>query len=130
MAKRGMSPHDREVGRRIRMRRHEIGISQIALGDALDLTFQQIQKYENGTNRVSAGRLQHIAKFLKVPISFFFDELSPSIGGSDLSTMLSSAYSLRLLQAFVKISDRDIQRSTVELIETIADASQRNRQQA
>jgi transcriptional regulator with XRE-family HTH domain len=117
--------HDREVGRRIRMRRHELGISQTALGEAINLTFQQIQKYENGTNRVSAGRLHQISRFLRVPVSFFFDELNLGGGGSEISAMLDSAYSLRLLKAFVKIKDREIQRSTVELVETIVDAMHR-----
>jgi transcriptional regulator with XRE-family HTH domain len=114
--------HDREVGRRMRMRRLELGLSQSALGEALKVTFQQVQKYEQGTNRVSAGRLQHVAKFLKVPTSYFFDELGGSGGGSEISSWLASANALRLLKAFARIRDRRIQRKAVELVETIARA--------
>ena len=110
------------------MRRRELGLSQTALGNALNVTFQQVQKYENGANRVSAGRLQHVAKFLDVPIAFFFDDLGGgSGGGSEISAMLDSAYALRVLKAFSKIQDRRIQRSTVELIEKIAEATDRRR---
>lgn len=126
MSKQDTMFDDREVGRRIKMRRHELGISQTTLGNAINLTFQQIQKYENCKNRISAGRLQHVAKVLKVPVAFFFDDLGGSGGGSNISAMLDSAYSLRLLKAFVKIHDRRIQRSTVELIETIAEATNRH----
>jgi transcriptional regulator with XRE-family HTH domain len=120
MKKREAVPHDREVGRRIRLRRLELGLSQTALGDGLNLTFQQVQKYENGINRVSAGRLQEIAKLLRVPIAFFFDDFGGSGGGSELSGLMTSAYSLRLLRAFVRIGDRRVQRTTVELLEALA----------
>ena len=125
MPRKDVTSHDREVGRRIRMRRRELGLSQTTWGDAINLTFQQVQKYENGANRVSAGRLQNIAKFLNVPISFFFDDLGGSGSGSEISAMLDSAYSLRLLKAFSKIKDRPVQRSTVELVEKIAEATDR-----
>jgi transcriptional regulator with XRE-family HTH domain len=68
-------PTDRHVGARVRKRRRLLEMSQTALADALGITFQQVQKYENGTNRVSASRLQQISSFLQVPISFFFDGL-------------------------------------------------------
>jgi transcriptional regulator with XRE-family HTH domain len=116
-----LTPQDREVGRRIKLRRHELGISQTELGDALNVTFQQVQKYENGANRVSAGRLQNIAKVLKVPITFFFDDLGA--GGSEIPTLLESAYALRVLKAFSKIRDRNIQSRAVELMEAMANAA-------
>src|SRR6478736_9583220 len=75
MAKRSPDPVDRHVGARIRMRRLMLKLSQPQLGDALGLSFQQLQKYEKGTNRVGASRLQHIASILQVPVSFFFEEL-------------------------------------------------------
>jgi len=128
MPRKDASPHDREVGRRIKMRRRELGLSQSALGDAINLTFQQVQKYEKGANRVAAGRLQHIAKILKVPVSFFFDELGGSSGGgSEISAMLDSAYGLRVLKAFSKIQDRSLQRSTVELMEKLAEIAVRHK---
>ena len=73
MAKRGPNPIDRHVGSRVRQRRQELGLTQEKLGDALGLTFQQVQKYEKGTNRVSASRLQHLSRILKAPVPYFFE---------------------------------------------------------
>src|SRR5438105_3475779 len=67
------NPIDKHVGSRVRMRRMMLGMSQEKLGDALDLTFQQVQKYEKGTNRIGASRLQEISHILQVPVSFFFE---------------------------------------------------------
>jgi len=117
-----VSSYDSEIGRRIKLRRLELGMSQSSLGDALDLTFQQIQKYERGSNRVSAGRLQRVAQILDVPVTFFFSDLGKS-GGSQLFKLMDSAYSLRVLTALTRIDDRQIQRSIVELVEAIGDAS-------
>jgi transcriptional regulator with XRE-family HTH domain len=114
---------DREVGRRIRLRRQELGVSQTKLGDALKVSFQQVQKYEKGINRVSAGRLQQIAHVLQVPIMFFYDDLGKGGSGSEISTLLESAYALRVLKAFSKIRDRNLQRRAVELMEAMADAA-------
>jgi len=96
-------------------------MSQTSLGNALDLTFQQILKYEKGSNRVSAGRLQRIAQILDVPVTFFFSDLGKA-GGSQLSALLDSAYSLRMVKALNRIRDRQIQRNAVELVEAIADS--------
>jgi transcriptional regulator with XRE-family HTH domain len=87
------SPHeiDRHVGDRVRMRRKMLGMTQEKLGDALGLTFQQVQKYENGTNRIGASRLQHIASIQQVPISFFF-EGAPGSSSSVLEEAPSAAY--------------------------------------
>ena len=73
MVTKSPSPTDRHVGARVRMRRMMLGMSQTKLGDAIGLTFQQVQKYERGTNRIGASRLQHIAHILQVPVSFFFE---------------------------------------------------------
>ena len=73
MAKKAPNPIDKHVGSRVRMRRMMLGMSQEKLGDALGLTFQQVQKYEKGTNRIGASRLQQIATILQVPVSFFFE---------------------------------------------------------
>lgn len=120
MPRSSSSSNDREIGRRIRIRRLALGMSQSTLGDALDITFQQIQKYEKGTNRVSSGRLQHIAKILDVPVTFFFNDLGGS-GGKEISVLLETAYSLRMLKALSRIHDRRIRRGAVNLIEAIAD---------
>src|SRR5436853_7717475 len=80
MAKKAPNPIDKHVGSRVRMQRMMLGMSQEKLGDALGLTFQQVQKYEKGTNRIGASRLQHICRILQVPVSFFFDG-APEIPG-------------------------------------------------
>jgi transcriptional regulator with XRE-family HTH domain len=117
--------HDREIGRRIRVRRQELGLSQTELGNALQVSFQQVQKYEKGTNRISAGRLQELAQVLNVPVTFFFEDLAGPTGGSKISEMLESVYAIRLLKAFSKIRDRNVQRTAVELIEAMTDSPKR-----
>src|ERR1700730_13906470 len=81
MAKKAPNPIDRHVGSRVRMRRMMLNMSQEKLGDALGLTFQQVQKYEKGTNRIGASRLQQISLILQVPVSFFF-EGAPIVPGN------------------------------------------------
>ena len=81
MAKKAPNPIDKHVGSRVRMRRMMLGMSQEKLGDALGLTFQQVQKYEKGTNRIGASRLQQISLILQVPVSFFFEGAPPPPGG-------------------------------------------------
>src|SRR6266849_8117471 len=76
MPKDGVQPTDKYVGARVRMRRMMLGMSQTNLGEKLGLTFQQVQKYEKGTNRIGASRLQHISQILKVPVAFFFEGVS------------------------------------------------------
>src|SRR5262245_29735986 len=106
-AKRGVTPLDREVGRRLKLRRVEIDMSQTAVADALGLSFQQIQKYEKGHNRIGAGRLLQIAKLLKVPVSFFYGEKQSGVADSNATfALLDTAYSLRLVKAFSRIQDR------------------------
>ena len=73
MAKKAPNPIDKHVGSRVRMRRMMLNMSQEKLGDSLGLTFQQVQKYEKGTNRIGASRLQQIGQILQVPVSFFFE---------------------------------------------------------
>ena len=112
---------DIEMGRRIRLRRAEKGISQIALAKHLDISFQQVQKYEKGINRVSAARLQQIAEMLGVDISFFYDGdgKEPAV-----ESLLNCVFSLRLLRAYTAVKDQVVQRQLVILVEMIA-ASQR-----
>ena len=114
---------DTEIGRRIRLRRFEVGISQKELADKLGLTFQQVQKYERGRNRVSAARLQQIAETLGVEMPFFYDGhgKEPEV---DSLLVLNSVFSLRVLRAYTAIKDQAVQRQLVCLIEMIA-ASQR-----
>jgi transcriptional regulator with XRE-family HTH domain len=126
------NPTDKHVGRRVCMRRKMLSMSQTELGAALGLTFQQVQKYENGTNRISASRLQQIAHALQVPISFFFeDPLKPNVGSSGrqarspdyVTEFLTTTDGLALARAFTSIEDRKVRRSIVKLVEEIAGES-------
>ncbi len=126
------NPIDAHVGGRIRMRRNMLGMSQEKLGESLGITFQQIQKYEKGTNRVGASRLQAIASILEVPPAFFFenaptDEHTPIGGLSEDSSMTSvmefcsSSEGIQLNRAFVKIGDPKIRRRILELVKSLSD---------
>ena len=111
------------VGARIRLRRTLLGLSQERLGELIGLTFQQVQKYENGTNRVGSGRLFKIATILGVPITAFFEgasQASNEDAGPSPVAMLAEPYVLRLLQAFCVLDDMDLRRSIVELAEHMA----------
>jgi transcriptional regulator with XRE-family HTH domain len=122
MAQRSSTAADREIGRRLKIRRLDLGISQTAVADALGLTFQQVQKYEKGANRISAGRLQQLAEILDVSIAYFYDEkIAGTKKHQTAFALLETAYSLRLMRAFIRIKDRRIQLRTVELVEGIAD---------
>ncbi len=120
------SPHatDRHVGNRVRMRRKMQGMTQEKLGQALGLTFQQVQKYEKGTNRIGASRLQHIASIQQVPISFFF-EGAPGLSyvldeSSDyVSDFLATSEALALTKAYMQIQDAKLRRSIVDLVKQI-----------
>ena len=119
MAKKPPNPIDKHVGSRVRMRRMMLSMSQEKLGDALGLTFQQVQKYEKGVNRVGAARLQQIATALDVPVTFFYDGDNKAREVESL-LFLDSAFSLRLLRAYSKIKDQTVQRQLVSLMESIA----------
>ena len=115
--------HDIEVGQRIRARRMVKGMSQTELGNVLGVTFQQVQKYEKGLNRVGAGRLVGAAEALDVPVSFFFGSTDSNAGAEDTRAILGfldTSYSLRLLRAFSRIPQPQVQRAVVALIESIA----------
>src|SRR5262245_19407807 len=130
MAKKSPNPTDKYVGSRVRMRRIMLGMSQEKLGEKLGLTFQQIQKYEKGTNRVGASRLQQISEILQVPVSFLFDGgrsgsttaegLSEGASPSYVSDLLATSEGLALTRAFTRITDAKLRRSIVELVEQIA----------
>jgi transcriptional regulator with XRE-family HTH domain len=132
IAKKAPNPTDKHVGSRVRMRRMMLGMSQEKLGDALGLTFQQVQKYEKGTNRIGASRLQQIAHILQVPVSFFF-EGAPSVqivgrheglteapSPAYVSDFLATSDGLALTKAFMRISDAKLRRRIVDLVEQIA----------
>jgi transcriptional regulator with XRE-family HTH domain len=125
------NPIDRHVGARVRMRRLLVSMSQERLGEALGITFQQIQKYEKGANRIGASRLQQIAKILGVPVEFFFDG-APSgdvglVGGfgelpqpSFVSDFMATSEGVQLTRAFVKIADAQVRRRLIDLVEVLA----------
>ena len=125
------NPIDIHVGSRVRLRRTMSGLSQEKLGDGLGITFQQIQKYEKGTNRIGASRLQQIATILNTPISFFFEDVpgssnegqagfAESNASNYVVDFLSSSEGLQLNRAFVKISDQNVRRKLVELAKALA----------
>ena len=130
MVKKTPNPIDKHVGSRVRMRRMMIGMSQEKLGHALGLTFQQIQKYEKGMNRIGASRLQQISQILQVPVAFFFEE-APNPAGemqatngapatSYVSDFLATSDGLALTKSFTRIKDAKLRRRIVELVEQIA----------
>src|SRR6201995_5454492 len=104
MPKKAPNPIDKHVGSRVRMRRMMLSMSQEKLGDALGLTFQQVQKYEKGTNRIGASRLQQISNILQVPVSFFF-EGAPNMPGHSSSGGMSEAPSPAYVSDFLATSD-------------------------
>lgn len=130
MAKKAPNPIDRHVGSRVRMRRMMLGMSQEKLGDALGLTFQQVQKYEKGANRIGASRLQQISQILHVPVEFFFEgapNFAPAPGGMSeapspafVADFLATSDGLALTRAFMRIQDSRLRRRIVDLVEAIA----------
>jgi len=123
---------DMHVGARVRMRRLMLGMTQEKLGDALGLTFQQVQKYEKGANRIGAGRLQQLSAILQAPVAFFFDGMRPAtavvttsspsdaLSTSELDQFLTSSDGLALIKAFTRIKDAEIRRRIVNLAAEIA----------
>jgi len=128
-------PTDKHVGTRVRMRRLMLGVSQTTLADALGLTFQQVQKYEKGVNRISASKLQHISDFLQVPIPFFFDGLpgpsnKPAKSGgvvppSDVFQFIATSDGLSLARSFTRIKSPQLRRCIVSLVEGLMDKASR-----
>jgi len=132
------SPIDVHVGSRVRLRRTLLGMSQERLGEALGLTFQQVQKYERGVNRIGASRLFDLSRVLDVPISFFFDDLPSSVGGSQGfanrvagfaeaqegfgDDTLHRRETLELVRAYYRIQDPAVRRRVFDLIKTLSPA--------
>jgi transcriptional regulator with XRE-family HTH domain len=131
-SKKSPNPIDIHVGSRVRLRRMMLGMSQEKLGEHLGITFQQIQKYEKGTNRIGASRLQAIARVLSVPPAFFFEDapgVMPVAGNqgfdepqsaSYVVDFLSSSEGLSLNKSFVRIKDSKTRKKIVDLVRAIA----------
>ncbi|BDG70859.1 helix-turn-helix domain-containing protein [Roseomonas fluvialis] len=132
------SPIDVHVGTRVRLRRTLLGMSQEKLGEALGLTFQQIQKYERGVNRIGASRLFDLARVLDVPIGFFFDDMAPELGGNAANRSRGAAFgfaegqdgfeddtlhrreTLELVRAYYRITDPSVRKRVFDLIKTLS----------
>jgi transcriptional regulator with XRE-family HTH domain len=117
---------DKHVGSRVRMRRQMLAMSQEKLGNALGLTFQQVQKYEKGMSRIGASRLQQIGEILQVPVSFFFEDTAVSASAphepdfqAQVEEFVSSHEGLRLIAAFERIKSAALRREIVSLVKTI-----------
>ena len=119
------NPIDVHVGRRVRLRRTLLGMSQEQLGDALNITFQQVQKYERGANRVSASKLWEIAGALKTPVAYFYDGLGDQdalAGQRDIAQeFMMSTEGIELMATVPRISEPAIRRKIVELVRVVAD---------
>ncbi len=122
-------PIDAHVGPRIRKRRTLLGISQAKLGEFLGITFQQVQKYETGTNRIGAGRLYRISRILEVPIGFFYEgyeEGDKTKAGSDAAadplSAIDDRHLLEALRAFSRIRDPELRQRAIDLLKALADA--------
>jgi transcriptional regulator with XRE-family HTH domain len=130
VSKKAPNPIDIHVGARVRLRRMTLGMSQEKLGEHLGITFQQIQKYEKGTNRIGASRMQAIARVLSAPVAFFFEDapgIAPVAGDQGFGNsanpvveFLSSAEGLALNKAFLRIKDGKQRRKVVELVKAMA----------
>jgi transcriptional regulator with XRE-family HTH domain len=124
------NPIDKHVGARVRMRRLMVGMSQGKLGEALDVTFQQVQKYEKGANRIGASRLQQLARVLDVPPSYFFDGApAGDVTANGFAEPDSSAYvvdflstseGLQLNRAFAAIKDPKVRKKILDLVQSLA----------
>ena len=133
----GPNPVDVHVGARLRLRRTLLGMSQEKLGQAIGLTFQQVQKYERGANRIGASRLYDLSRVLDVPVSFFFEEMAPGLVGSPVkgerkpkgthepessyqAEPMMKRETLELVRAYLKITDVQLRRRVFDLAKAIA----------
>ncbi len=138
------NPIDVHVGARLRARRTLVGLSQTALGDAMGLTFQQVQKYESGSNRISASRLYDVSKLLDIDIGYFFDEMGQAIESESPAQLsqkkskrsaekppksddpLHKRETLELVRAYYRITDSGLRGHVRKLIQSTASASSRS----
>ena len=123
--KRQATDFDLYVSMRVRLRRLQMGMSQGDLGEHLGITFQQIQKYENGQNRISAGRLYEIGRALEVPVGYFHEGLPEYTTASDderdaISHFIASRYGVELAKAYLKIANRDVQKRVLDLARSLS----------
>jgi transcriptional regulator with XRE-family HTH domain len=133
------NPVDVHVGSRVRLRRTLLGLSQEKLGEAVGLTFQQIQKYERGANRIGASRLFEFSRILDVPVSFFFDDMSEKVKGRDVGVSfgladqpvgalepdpLTRRETLELVRAYYRISDPTIRKRLFELTKSLGNSEE------
>jgi transcriptional regulator with XRE-family HTH domain len=129
---RGPNAVDAHVGSRVRLRRKMLSVSQESLASALGLTFQQVQKYERGSNRISASKLYQIAKTLQVPVAFFFEGLADTATGDAVDTVAANANKVvqtflttpdgfELAEAFPKIGRGHLRRRVLDLVRVMAD---------
>jgi transcriptional regulator with XRE-family HTH domain len=123
MTQRGGDPRDAEIGQRVRALRLQRGLSQTELGNLISVTFQQVQKYEKGANRISAGRLQRIAEVLGVPVAYLFAAAEQRQGlngaGRDVE-LLQTEGALRLARAYARIKEPGVRLHLLRLTEAIA----------
>lgn len=131
MPKKQANPIDGQVGNRVRLRRMLIGMSQERLGELLGLTFQQVQKYEKGVNRIGAGRLFEVSRILGVPIDYFYEGVSNQMAGGfgesetspPVMEFVSSGEGLQLSLAFMKIKDPKLRKRVLDLVKQMAEDS-------
>jgi transcriptional regulator with XRE-family HTH domain len=130
LPKKHANPVDAQVGSRVRLRRMLIGMSQERLGELLGLTFQQVQKYEKGVNRIGAGRLFDVARILGVPIDYFYENVSSNLSGRGFSEndtsppvmeFVSSGEGLQLSLAFMRIKDPKVRKRVLDLVKSLAE---------
>jgi transcriptional regulator with XRE-family HTH domain len=130
LPKKNANPVDAQVGSRVRLRRMLIGMSQERLGELLGLTFQQVQKYEKGVNRIGAGRLFDVARILGVPIDYFYENVSSNLSGRGFSEndtsppvmeFVSSGEGLQLSLAFMRIKDPKVRKRVLDLVKSLAE---------
>jgi transcriptional regulator with XRE-family HTH domain len=128
--KKQANPVDVQVGNRVRIRRMLIGMSQERLGQLLSLTFQQVQKYEKGVNRIGAGRLFDVSRILGVPIDYFYEGMGAKLVGQDgfaedsappVMEFVSSGEGLQLSLAFMKIKDSKVRKRVLDLVKSLAE---------
>jgi transcriptional regulator with XRE-family HTH domain len=131
MPKKQANPIDVQVGNRVRIRRMLIGMSQERLGDLLGLTFQQVQKYEKGVNRIGAGRLFEVARILNVPVDFFYEGLATNPTPANetdsappVMEFVTSGEGLQLSLAFMKIKDVKVRKRVLDLVKSLAEEEQ------
>jgi len=127
--KKQANPVDIQVGNRVRIRRMLIGMSQERLGELLNLTFQQVQKYEKGVNRIGAGRLFDVSRILGVPIDYFYDGVAAQLGQEGFAEesappvmeFVSSGEGLQLSLAFMKIKDAKVRKRVLDLVKSLSE---------